>query len=110
MTKFSWRLSALCLWAAWAGACGLRADEPEDLADRNLLDYGVTPFSDHASHVVLLRKGPGLAAWQLRSAWALGAPSAQPQADKDLFAFEIQAAVRPLGQASAQPLTLTSRP
>lgn len=60
--------------------------------DKNLLDYGLTPFSDRASHGVLLRplsERQPLARWTLRSAWAWGADSRLPHPGKDLFTLRL---------------------
>jgi len=78
------RISALLLLLlfpaclAWPVAL---PSQPQPDADLGLLDYGQTPFSDQASHCVLMRPlspaAQGLALWSLRSAAALGSASAQ---------------------------------
>jgi hypothetical protein len=61
--------------------------------DLGLLDFGQTPFSDQASHCVLLRPlSPtvqSLGLWNLRSAQALGGATAAEAADEQLLGLRL---------------------
>jgi hypothetical protein len=67
------------------------APKPAPVADVELLSWAEAPFTDWASHGVLLRRQPaGLLAWRLRSAFAFGSQAAQPHPAKDLFDVRLQ--------------------
>lgn len=81
--------------------------------DRNLADWRLQPFSDYASHGVLLRESSGLWGWTLRSAKAFGSQAAQPHPAKDLLRLRVELRVE--GEsvprfAAAAALSFTSFP
>jgi len=79
MPRFHAALILLLLPASLAWPAPMPA-QPQANDDLGLLDYGQTPFSDQASHCVLMRPltpaAQGLALWGLRSAAALGSATA----------------------------------
>lgn len=83
MTRKIPALLLLLLAASLAWAAPAPAPSPDE--DLGLLDFSQTPFSDQASHCVLLRPvspaAQGLALWSLRSAAALGSPTALEPGD-----------------------------
>ncbi len=83
----------LCLLpAGWALAAPVPA-LPQPDEDLGLLDFGQTPFSDQASHCVLLRPltpaAQGLALWSLRSAAALGGATAAEAPGEQLLGIRL---------------------
>jgi hypothetical protein len=63
---------------------------PAAAFETDLLDWSQVPFSDQASHIVLVRQPQGLAAWTLRSSFAFGSQAALPHPAKDLFNVQLQ--------------------
>lgn len=110
-------LAALCL----AFACPLSAAKGAKRApkaavpafdDLNLADWRRQPFSDHASHGVLIRREAGFLGWSLRSAFAFGSQAAAPHPAKGLLdlALELQVEGEAQPRFAAQGVTLNSYP